>query len=77
MLFGNVVDHRVDVTDTMHQDAFIASINVGKIRREATKCLEIIIQWKYGSTTLGIIEYVKECYPFQLAQYYHHIQIYQ
>ena len=32
---------------------------------------------KYGSTTLEIMKYVRECYPLQIAEYFHQIRISQ
>ena len=37
VLFYKIVDHCVDGTDTMHQDAFIVSKNGGNRSRETTK----------------------------------------
>ena len=59
MLFYYIVDRPVGGTDTMHQDTFIISNNGGKRQRETTKGWEIIIQWKYGSTTWDSMKYVK------------------
>ena len=41
VLFDEIMDHRVDGTDTMHQDASVVSNNGGKRRRETTKGWEI------------------------------------
>ena len=59
MIFDDIVDHRVDGTETMQQDAFAISKNVGKIQRGTTKGWEINIQCKYGSTTWESMKYVK------------------
>ena len=59
MLFGYIVDHRVDVIETMQQYAFIISKNGGKIQRETTKGWEIRVQWKDGSTTWESMKYLK------------------
>ena len=44
MIFDDIVDHRVDGTDTMQQDAFIIPNNGGKRQRETTKAWEILIK---------------------------------
>ena len=74
MLFDDIVDRRVDGTDTMQQYAFIISNNGGKRRRETTKGWEIIIQWKDGSTKWESMKYLFEFYPFKQSEYYHQIR---
>ena len=51
MIFYEILDHRVDGTETMHQDDFIISKRGGKRQKDTTKGWEILIQWKDGSTT--------------------------
>ena len=58
MLFYDILDHCVDGKDTMQQEAFIISKNGGKILRKTNKGWEILIQWKYGSTTWERMKYV-------------------
>ena len=60
MLFDDTVDHRVEETETMHQDAFIVSNNRGNIRRETTNGWVITIKRKYVSTTYEGMNDVKE-----------------
>ena len=76
VLFDDIVDYLVDWTESMQQDALIISKNGGKRQRETTKGQEILIQWKYGSTPWDSMKDVKECYPLQITEYYHQIQIY-
>ena len=49
MIFDHIVDHYVDGTETMQQEALVISNNGGKRRRQTTKYCEIMIQWKDGS----------------------------
>ena len=51
MLFDEIVDHQVDRTETIQQDTFVVSNNVGKRSGETTKGWEIMIHLKCGSTT--------------------------
>ena len=77
VLFDEVVNHRVDGTETMQQGAFVVSNNSGKRRGKTTKGWEILIQWKDSSTTWESMKYVKKLYPLQIAEYYHQIRISQ
>ena len=77
MLFDEIVDHSVDGIETMNKDEFTVSNNRGKRSRDTNKGWEIMIQWKYGSTEWEIIKDVKECYPFQISEYYHQNRIYK
>ena len=77
VLFEDLVNHRVDVTDTMQQDSFIILNNAGMRQRETNIGWNVIIQWKDGSTPLEIKKDVKECYTIQITNYYHKIRISQ
>ena len=77
MIFDEIVDHCVDGTETMNKESLIVSNNRSKIRRKTTQVKLIMINWRYISTKWGSMKDVKECYPFQLAEYYHQLRIYQ
>ena len=59
MLFDDKLYYHVDGIDTVKQEDFIVSKNVGKRRRETNKGWYFLIQWKYGSTTWEIVKDVK------------------
>ena len=59
VLFYDIVDHSADGKETMHQDVLIISKIGGKRKMDTTKCWEILIQWKDGSTAWEIMKDVK------------------
>ena len=73
MLFDDIVDHRSDGKEIMQQDALVISNNLSKGLRNTTKGWEILIKWKYRTTTWESMKDVKECYPLKLVEYYHQI----
>ena len=51
VLLQEIIDHRVIRREVTKEHAFIISHNGGQRRKETTQGWEIMIQWKYGSTT--------------------------
>ena len=51
VLFQEIFEHRYDGTEVKEQDAFITTRTGTKRRRETTKGVEVLFQWKDGSTT--------------------------
>ena len=51
------------------QDAFSINTRGVKQRRPTAKGLEILVKWKYCSTTWIALKDMKESYPVQLAEY--------
>ena len=50
-LFQEIVEHRYDGTEVKEQDAFITTLTGTKRRIDTTKGVEVLVQWKDGSTT--------------------------
>ena len=75
ILFQDIVDHRYDGTEEEYQDVFITTRTVTKCRKETKKGVEVIVQWKYGSTTWVTLKDMKNSYPVQLAEYVLHFRI--
>ena len=71
VLFGEIVDNRIDGKENMQQDAFIVSKNGGKIRTETTKDWKIMIKRKDISTIWNIMKDLRQCHPLKLAGYFH------
>ena len=68
-LFDEIVEHRCDGNQVKMQDSFSTNSRVVKRRRTTTKGWEILVKWKYGSTTWIALKDMKESYPVQLAEY--------
>ena len=75
VLMQEIVDHRVNGREVKKGDAFIISPNGGQRRKETTKGCDIIVQWKYGSTSWESLKDVKESYPVEIAEYSHQHKI--
>ena len=59
VLFDIIVDHRTDGKEVKQQDAFTTNSRGVNRRRETTKGWEMLIQWKYGSTTWVSLKDIK------------------
>ena len=51
VIFQEIVDHRYDSKEVKEKDAFITTRTGTKSFRETTKEVEVLVQWKDGSTT--------------------------
>ena len=69
ILMDEVVDHRRGSDAVTHENAFIASRNGRKRRKETTRGWEFLIKWKDGSETWTPLKDMKESYPVQIAEY--------
>ena len=69
VLFDEIIAQRCDGNQVNMQDAFSTNTRGVKRRRPTTKGWEILVKWKYGSTTWIALKYMKESYPVQLAEY--------
>ena len=69
VLFQDIFNHRYDGTEVKEQDAFVTTHTRTKRRRETTKGVEVLVQWKDGSTTLVTLKDMKNSYPLQMAKY--------
>ena len=65
VLLQEIVGHHVNGREVAKDHAFIISHNGGKRRKETAQGWEILIQWKYVSTTWESLKYVKEIYRFK------------
>ena len=75
VLLQEIVNHRVNGREVTKVHAFIISHNGGRLRKETTQGWEILIQWKYESTTWELFKYAKENYLVQEAEYAHQYKI--
>ena len=55
--------------EVKEQKLFITTRTGTKRRRETTKGIEVLVQWKYGSTTWVTLTDMKNLYPVQMAEY--------
>ena len=69
VLLDSIIDCRTDGTEVKAKDATITSTNGGRRKRETTKGWEVLLQWKYGSTTWESLKDIKECHPVDLAEF--------
>ena len=69
VIFDSIIDHRTDGSEVLPKDSIVVSKNGGRRKIETTKGWEILIQWKYGSTTWEKLKDIKGCYPVELAEY--------
>ena len=67
IMFQEIVDHRVDGKEIKQQDAFINTKTGTRRQRETKQGWEILVQWKYGSSTWIAMKDMKDSYPVQLA----------
>ena len=75
ILFQEIVEHRYNGTKVKYQDAFITTHTETKRRRETTKGVEVLAQWKYGSTIWATLKDMKNSHPVQMAEYALHCRI--
>ena len=69
ILHDELIDYRVIGREVKYQDAFIMTGTGTKSRRETTIGLELLAQWKHGSTNWVSLKDLKEAYPVQTAEY--------
>ena len=69
VLFQEIANHRYDGTAVTDQDVFITMRTGKKRRRETTKGVEVLVQWKDGSTTWVTLEDMNNSYPMHMAKY--------
>ena len=69
VLFQDIVEHKYDSTEVKEQDIFITTRTGTKRRRETTKGIEVLVQWKDGSTTWVNLKDMKNSYPVQMDEY--------
>ena len=69
VLFDEIVEHRCNGNRVKMQDAFSTTTRGVKQRRPTTKGWEILVKWKYRSTTWIALKDMKESYLVQLAEY--------
>ena len=58
-----------------HGDDFIIYHKGGNICIYTTKGWEILIHWKYGSSSWETLKYIKNYYPVHIAEYAHQKRI--
>ena len=69
VLFDKITDYHTDGTEVKQQDAFTTNSRGVQRWRETTVGWEMLVQWKYGSTTWVSLKDMKEEYPVQAADY--------
>ena len=75
VLFQEIVDHRYEGTEVKEQDALIMTHTGTKHCRETTKGVEVLVQWKDGSTTWVTLKDMKNSYPVHMDSYAVHRRI--
>ena len=58
-----------DGTEVQEQDVFITKRTGTKRRRDTTKGVEVIVQWKDGITTWVTLKDIKNSYPVHMYKY--------
>ena len=69
VLLQNIFSHRYKGTEVKEQDMFITTRTEKKRHRDTTKGVEVLVQWKYGSTTWVTLKDMKNSYPVQMVEY--------
>ena len=69
VLMNEIIDYQTNGTELKQQDAFITTKTGTKRGRETTKGLELLIEWKDGSTNRVSLKDIKESYLVQVAKF--------
>ena len=69
VLFDKIVDVRTDGTKVLQQDAFVTTSSGTQRRVITTKGWDLNLKCKDRSTTWNKLNYIKDSYPVQLAEY--------
>ena len=69
VLFQDIVDQRYGGTEVKEQDTFITMRTRTKRHRETTEGVEVLAQWKDGSTTCATLKDMNNSYPVYMDEY--------
>ena len=69
LLFDAKVDHRKNYNEMIRSEQKFVDSRGNQQYKRSTKCWEVCVRWKNGSTTWEKISDFKECYPVQTAEY--------
>ena len=69
VLMNEIIDYQTNRAKLKQQDAFIMTKMGTKRRRETTKGLGLLIEWKDGSTNWVSLKDIKESYPVEVAEF--------
>ena len=68
VLYQEIFDHEYKGKEVKDQDAFIKTCTGINRRRDTTKGVEVLFQWKDGITTWVTLKDMKNSYPVQMAE---------
>ena len=69
VLFQEIDNHRYNGTEVKEQGAFIPKRTGTKCRIEKNRRVEVLIQWKDGSTTWVTVKDMKNSYPVRMKTF--------
>ena len=69
VLFDKIIDHRHTALVLKQADSFIVTSSGNRRRQDTNKGWDMLIQWKYDSTTWVPLKDMKETYPVQVIEY--------
>ena len=69
VLLQDIVNHRYDSTEVKEKETFIKMRTRTKRHRETTEGVEVLAQWKDGSTTCANLKDMNNSYPVHMSEY--------
>ena len=69
VLFDEIINHCRTTLALKQANAFIVTSIGNRRRQDTTKGWDMLIRWKYGSTTWVPLKDMKESYPVQVSGY--------
>jgi len=69
LIFKEIIDHQHDSSALPPEDGFAVGYNGNRHRKKTTKCWDICVEWRDGSTSWLPLKDVKDANPLKLAEY--------